>query len=1315
MVAGALVRRRELTGITIDAPMIRTAIGDTTALARLNQISVTLSDPPLTVHRIAGRIALVGQAAHAELPVVAVGASALHASGRVDWSAAGLPAIDALVVADTLAFADVAPLVSNVPSTGGGAFQLAIQTAGGRSGMEYRITSANLHTTQSAIRGDLTIRLDSANTVGIDDVALDLDPVHTDLLRVLAGDAIPRALRGALTARVVAHAGTSARALRIDTLAARYRDEAVPGSSSRVTGHGSVTLGGADGIAFSRLVLSADPVDARTVAHVVPQLAPLSGHLTGTVTLDSALQRLRITGADLRYSERGAPPARVTGRASVNLRDAPEFDVALDARPFAPAALARTAPGLATLPNLDGHIEARGTAQDVSFSVRGRTVGGSLALVGRYRDAPTGVALRVTGNVRGANPRLATPDGRLPNGQVDADMDVDLSGPSASSLRGTATVSMLSGTVGGITIEPSAARVALTESTVVADSVIIATSSGIMRAHGALGLRSPVRDTMAVTASLSLAGLAPLLRAAGVGHSVVGDSARTREPGVLDSLGGEVTARVRMIGSLDSLDADADIEGRDVTSPAFKTPRVRATATVAGIRSRPRGRVSVHVDSVSAGTMRFAAVTADASSDDGERWRVSLGSAGTDNPGGNAHAVVSVRGDTVAIQLDSLAVQLPATRLHLVRPARFERDGSGAITLDTLELRGARGTLLALSGAYRDTGAIALALDMRDAPVFVPASTSPGDSLRVLLNAAVRVEGTARVPRGTARVLARVAPLDSIKVPGALDSLVADVAYADEHARVSVDVHSGTRSVVVARVDGPVQLSLSPFKTELVDEPLTGRLSIDSLALADIASFLPGMRPTAGVLRVGVQLSGTARAPRAVGKASLNAAAARIDALGIEVHGANATLDLASDRVTITNAALRAGKDPEGHAELSGVLGLTDTSRVDVRLRTTTMPVMRLPETADLDVTTDLRLTGPYVKPTLTGEITVDRGVLRLPDMGRAGVVGVDDTAFVRLVDSLAPAPIERATSSPLERVEIGGVRVVMGPNVWIRSAEASVQLGGSIALEHAAPGPDVRDGQIALRGALVTQRGNYRLNIGAFTRSFELERGSVQFTGEPELNPRLDINAVYSRESAENVGASAARAPKVRAHLGGTLELPVLTLSSADAKLSQAELMSYLVTGQASFALGDAANEAMVTGELVATATGALAQRLAGGHFDVVNVTAGATSTDREDTHATAANAFTASRLGLGKQLTNRVFLKVDAGLCALTSGTTSSDLGQTLGVSLDYQFNRRLLGSVSSAPSTNGASCANQAAGRGTALTPRQWGLDFDRAWRF
>ena len=79
-----------------------------------------------------------------------------------------------------------------------------------------------------------------------------------------------------------------------------------------------------------------------------------------------------------------------------------------------------------------------------------------------------------------------------------------------------------------------------------------------------------------------------------------------------------------------------------------------------------------------------------------------------------------------------------------------------------------------------------------------------------------------------------------------------------------------------------------------------------------------------------------------------------------------------------------------------------------------------------------------------------------------------------------------------------------------------------------------------------------------------------------------------------------------------------------------------------------------------------------------------------------------------------NRVFLKVDAGLCALTGGASSADLGQTLGVSLDYRFHRGLrlreLGAVHERVDVR-----NQSRRRGTALTPRQWGLDFNRVWRF
>jgi translocation and assembly module TamB len=1304
----ALLRRRELTGISVDAPLIRTQIGDTTVIAQLDGLTVGSIDPAITVHRIAGRVALFGSSVDLDLPTVAFNASTAGARGHVDWSASGMPAIRATVTADTLAFADLASFVPNLPRSGGGRLELAIETDGGTAPTEYRVSGADLRTTRSAVRGGVTLELSASNDLTIRDAALDLAPLHTELLDVLAPGALPAELRGGLTGRVVAR-GVARGALRVDTLDARYVDEAVPGSVSRVTARGTLTLGGAAGVAFSRLAVAVDPVDARTVVRVVPSLAPLRGRLVGTVTLDSTFEHLRFSNADLRYAEGAAAPLRVTGGGRVTLSDVPRFDVTLSAQPFSPAALALSYPALARLPVIEGRVEVRGTADSLTFAATTSSAAGSASLAGHYARDVSGVAIRAAGKVHDVDPRTASGRADVPAGNLAADVDVDLAGRDFTTLRGSASLTNVTGSVSGIAIQPSIARVGLTDTRVVAESVVVATSAGTVSARGALGLRADVHDTLAVTASASLADLAPLLRASGVVDSIRPDSAGA--PGsVVDSLGGTVTARARLVGSLDSLGSDGELVADSVTSPFANARRAHATWSVAGLRSTPRGQATFQADSLATGGLHFATASVRARSDDGDAWRVSLGTADNDRPGGGAVATVATRADTLAVDFDSLVVRVPGTDLRLTRPTRFRRAADGTIELDTLQLRGTRGAVITASGIYRDSGGVAASLDLANAPVFIPGPGGPGDSVRVLLDGAVRLDGTAQSPRATADGRAHVAEDDSLPI----DIVVARFTYADSRARVSLDAHAAARSVLSGRADGSVQLALSPFKATLLDEPVTGQLSIDSLYLPDISRIVPGARLTAGVLRTHLTLSGTARKPRAVGTTSLAGGAALIGALGVQMHDANAALELAQDRITIEKLSVRAGNDPEGRAELTGAVELSDSGRIALRLRTASMPVMRLPTTADLDVTSDLQLVGPYARPTLSGRITVDRGVLRLPDMGRAGVVGVDDTAFVRLVDSLAPARIERA-STPLERFAIGDVEVAMGPNVWLRSAEASVQLGGSIGVEAAAPGPGVTKGQIALRGRLVTQRGNYRLNIGAFTRSFELEQGSVQFTGEPELNPRLDINALYSREGSDDLTAtSAGRAPKVRAHLGGTLERPVLTLSSADSKLTQAELMSYLITGQANSALGNAVDESVITSELVASATGALAQRLAGGMFDVVNVTPGS-STDHTDTKSTAADAFSSSRLGVGKQLSNRLFLKVDAGLCALTGGAASADLGQTLGVSLDYRFRRGLHGSVSSAPSTNGATCANQAAGRGTALTPRQWGVDFNRVWRF
>ena len=84
----------------------------------------------------------------------------------------------------------------------------------------------------------------------------------------------------------------------------------------------------------------------RTVERLVPALSPLSGRLTGRVTLDSTIEHLRLSDVDVRYAEGAAAPLRLTGDGRVDLGDVPRFDIAAYAQPFSPAALARSFPAL---------------------------------------------------------------------------------------------------------------------------------------------------------------------------------------------------------------------------------------------------------------------------------------------------------------------------------------------------------------------------------------------------------------------------------------------------------------------------------------------------------------------------------------------------------------------------------------------------------------------------------------------------------------------------------------------------------------------------------------------------------------------------------------------------------------------------------------------------------------------------------------------------------------------------------------------------------------------------------------------------------
>jgi hypothetical protein len=97
-------------------------------------------------------------------------------------------------------------------------------------------------------------------------------------------------------------------------------------------------------------------------------------------------------------------------------------------------------------------------------------------------------------------------------------------------------------------------------------------------------------------------------------------------------------------------------------------------------------------------------------------------------------------------------------------------------------------------------------------------------------------------------------------------------------------------------------------------------------------------------------------------------------------------------------------------------------------------------------------------------------------------------------------------------------------------------------------------------------------------------------------------------------------------------------------------------------------------------------------------------------------------ARFNCARQLGDKFFLRLDYGLCQvgqLVGGSTGSSdpltFADAIGVKLDYQLSPVLTLSGGIEPPTAAVLCTRDASARGFAPTPRQFGVDLFRVWRF
>jgi translocation and assembly module TamB len=300
-----------------------------------------------------------------------------------------------------------------------------------------------------------------------------------------------------------------------------------------------------------------------------------------------------------------------------------------------------------------------------------------------------------------------------------------------------------------------------------------------------------------------------------------------------------------------------------------------------------------------------------------------------------------------------------------------------------------------------------------------------------------------------------------------------------------------------------------------------------------------------------------------------------------------------------------------------------------------------------------------------------------------------------------------------LQNLLLDNVTVEVGDDVWLRSPEANIKLGGALRLTRTLS-RDRGRAVLALSDSLTVERGTYQLNLGIVSPSFDVERGVIRFFGDPDLEPALDVTALHTiRELRPNSNRQDVR---IRVSIGGTTTQPTLTLSSADnPPLPESDMLSYLVTGEPAYALlGTPYSEQGVTLGL-RFASSYLSRTLAGGRFDVVQIEpTSVTGVAPADLRETVLQ----TRVGVGGQIARNTYVTFSTALCGFVPQGNSDPLSlfaQGIGVKLERRFERGLSLALGVEPGSTALACGRPGISRTFQQTPPQIGFDLFRNWTF
>jgi translocation and assembly module TamB len=485
-------------------------------------------------------------------------------------------------------------------------------------------------------------------------------------------------------------------------------------------------------------------------------------------------------------------------------------------------------------------------------------------------------------------------------------------------------------------------------------------------------------------------------------------------------------------------------------------------------------------------------------------------------------------------------------------------------------------------------------------------------------------------------------------------------------------------------------------------------------------AFVPGLVDAHGAIVADVDIRGSIKQPRMFGQISLADGSAVFSNLGTNFNHIKADIALSGDTVHIRQLSAETVKDRRGSARVEGTVSFEhyDNPSFSLVANASNFHAIDKPGLASLDISTPspVTLSGSTLDAVMRGTVRVERGSIYIPEVVKKQIIDLNDPEFQSVVDTLLSQNREvmpRAPKAVARNLRLENVAVDIGPDVWLRSSEANIKLGGSLNVTLAPQNPGEAP-RLALEGQLSADKGTYRLNIvDPFIQpTFDVQSGRLQFFGTSDLNPSLDIRAIHTVRQPRL--STNGRDVRVEVDITGTLSRPQLALRNPDnLPLSESDLLSYLVTGEPAIGLDNTGTQVAGLGvrAIANIFTNAIPRNLVD-ILELQTATPGADQTSQSLNNPSYYSLLN-TRAILGKQLGSRWFLGLSTGLCFVNSTAFKDNLG----LQLEYRISPVYSAQAAIEPGSSNSRCDRQ----GTTQTlppnqtPSQLGFDLFRNWRF